>query len=326
VVTIIAELPVSTSGMFTQSRPPRAGTGFLMFESETRYYIATNAHVIEGAGEVRVSINGSAEISAVPIGRDDAADLAVIAIYKSGAANVGINSVTIANFGDSDAAQVGEIVVAIGNAMGDGLTVTNGIISAKDIQIVVAGRVLDTLQTNAAINNGNSGGPLVNVFGEVIGINTARLAVHLGEGMAYAIPSHVAKPILERIIKEQGGTEALPRRPIMGVTISSWTETQAAAARDSLLERGIADELIIFPSSGVVLAQVTARSPAQQAGLRVNDIVTAMDGVTLNTADDFIGQMETKRAGDIVTLTVIRDGTQSLQIRVTLVANSNPLF
>jgi serine protease Do len=323
VVAITAEVP-GGSGIFASQGRPRAGTGILMYETESRYYIATNAHVIEGASSVNVSIEGSRGISAVPIGRDSDADLAVIAVYKADAITVGIHSVVIARFGDSQASQVGEIVIAVGNAMGDGISVTNGIISAKDIQIAVAGRRLDTLQTNAAINSGNSGGPLVNVYGDVIGINTAKLSVQLGEGMAYAIPSHVAKPILERIIRES--TDPTPQRPIMGVVIDTWTEVQAAAAASSLINRGISPDLVVYPTEGVRLSQISARSPAQQAGLRPNDIVTAIDNTPIATSDDFIAQMYTKTAGQEITLTIIRNGLESLEIKVTLIANTTPIF
>jgi serine protease Do len=328
VVTITAEVP-GPSGIFipAQSRA-RAGTGILMYETESRYYIATNAHVIEGASMVHVSIEGAAKISAVPIGRDDEADLAIIAVYKSDAVAVGIHSVIIARFGESHRTQVGEIVLAIGNAMGEGIAVTNGIVSAKDIQIFVDGRRLDTLQTNAAINRGNSGGPLVNVFGEVIGINTAKFSEQLAEGMAYAIPAHVAKPILERIIRDsvESDTEPVQRRPIMGVELSNWTATQATASAGNLLSRGVASERIIYPDQGVRIARVFAGSPALRAGLRVNDIITVMDGVAIVAFDDFVEQISTKNVGDEVTLTIIRNGTESLEIKVTLAANAGPLF
>ncbi|MCL2235674.1 MAG: trypsin-like peptidase domain-containing protein [Defluviitaleaceae bacterium] len=322
VVTIAAELP--GTGIFGLNQgQERAGTGIIMYETSTRYYIATNAHVIAGSNMVSVSINGSEYIAAVPIGRDDDNDLAVIAVYKGNAIEAGVYSVTLARFGDSSQAQVGEIVVAIGNAMGEGISVTNGIISATNNTIFVEGIILDVMQTNAAINRGNSGGPLVNAYGEVIGINTAKFAERLAEGMGYAIPSHVAKPILERIMQE--GTA--PRRPMIGITMDNWTTVMSETFLAGLIEL-YPDEAadFIVPEQGVLVVNVLTGSPALSAGLQRHDIIIATDGVVITNSDDLIEFMSGQQVGNTVVFTIVRDSSEVLDIPIVLAPNMSPQF
>ncbi|MCL2620692.1 MAG: S1C family serine protease [Defluviitaleaceae bacterium] len=320
VVTITATLP--GTGIFGLNQgQERAGTGILMYETASRYYIATNAHVIAGADNVTVSIEGSTEIRAVPIGRDDGNDLAVIAVYKADALESGITSVTLARFGDSNQVQVGEIAVAIGNAMGEGISVTNGIISAINNTIFVDGIILDVMQTNAAINRGNSGGPLVNAYGEVIGVNTAKFAERLAEGMGFAIPSHVAKPILEGIMRE--GYE--PRRPMIGITMNDWTAAYAQAHLQSLLQRYSEDELIV-PNHGALVASVVNGSPASHAGMLRHDIIIATNGQYIADADALIRFMTDQRVGNTVIFTVVRNSSEILEIPVVLGPNLAPQF
>ena len=315
-------LITATGGMpanFLLGPGQSAGSGILMYETSTRYYIATNAHVIEGAREVFVSIAGSDEIPAVPVGRDDDADLAVIAIYKAEAVARGVTSVTIASFGDSDAMLVGNVVLAIGNSMGAGNTVTNGIISALERDIFVAGRQLEVLQTNAAINRGNSGGPLVNIHGEVIGINTAKFTETLAEAMGYAIPSNIAMPILERLMHEHDS--ALHRRPMIGVNIATLNDEISEELIAILTRQGISPNYINLPEQGVVVTTVGRDTPASRAGLRVYDIITAIDGVQVATNEDLIDIFSTMNAGDQVVLSIIRYGHEIMDINVTLGPN-----
>ncbi|MCL2575423.1 MAG: trypsin-like peptidase domain-containing protein [Defluviitaleaceae bacterium] len=321
VVTLSVVMPSDASVRAGETRS-RAGTGILMYETASRYYIATNAHVIAGGVEVYASIEGSAPIATIPIGRDDAEDLAVIAVEKGEAVRAGVTSVTLARFGDSHAAQVGEIVVAIGNAMGEGIAVTNGIVSAKDVEIYVDGMFLDVLQTNAAINRGNSGGPLVNVFGEVIGINTAKFNEQVAEAMGYAIPSNVAKPILERIMHE--GPEA--PRPRIGINGDTWTARDAQNFVTTLTRRGHNPQTLMVPQSGALVTLVGMGGPAYQAGMQRNDIIVAVGGVTIDNFDDLISNMGTRREGDIVVFTVIRGGLERIDIPITLGEPIMPSF
>lgn len=320
VVTITAVLP--GTGIFGLNQgQERAGTGILMYETTSRYYIATNAHVIAGADTVTVSIEGSGEIRAVPIGRDDDNDLAVIAVYKADAFEEGVTSTSLARFGDSHQVQVGEIVVAIGNAMGEGISVTNGIISAINNTIFVDGIILDVMQTNAAINRGNSGGPLVNVYGEVIGVNTAKFSERLAEGMGFAIPSHVAKPILEDIMRQ--GFES--RRPMIGVNIDNWTPTQAQAHLQNLLQY-YPEETLIVPEQGVLVTSVINDSPALYAGILRHDIITAANGQEIGSMDALIQFMTDRNVGDTVIFTLVRNSYVILEIPVVLGPNMSPRF
>ena len=290
---------------------PNAGSGIIIYETASRFYIATNAHVIEGAREVHVSIAGSLKIPAVPVGRDDDADLAVIAVYKFEAIERGATAVRTAVFGDSSLMRVGESVIAIGNSMGEGNTVTMGIVSAVDREIRVRGRNLLVMQTDAAINRGNSGGPLVNFNGEVIGINTAKFTEELAEGMGYAIPSNVAMPILERIMHYEG-------RPMIGVTIATLNPRTAEQLANALISQGFDSESFDMPGHGVLINSVNPNGPAGQADLRAGDIVTAVDGTIVMTSDEFIEILTSLSVGDSIALTLLRNASQVMEIEVTL--------
>jgi len=318
VVLISANIPASSrNAFFNFSGPTLAGSGIIMYETSTRYYIATNAHVIAGAEVVRVSIAGSPKIPAMPVGRDDDADLAIIAVNRADALQQGVSSVRIARFGDSSLMQVGEAVVAIGNSMGEGNTVTNGIISAIDREIFVADRHLpEVLQTNAAINQGNSGGPLINLYGEVIGINTAKFSERLAEGMGYAIPSNVAMPILERIMQQ--GDIASGQRPMIGIGFGELTEGIAESLRQTYIIMGADEDDLIIPDQGLLITRVFANSPAYRAGLEHHDIITAVNGTQMTAENQIIDIFSGLQVGDTVTLDIIREGVEALTVEVVL--------
>ena len=320
VVLITASMAPSSGGVFgfNFGSGTSAGSGILMYETSTRYYIATNAHVIEGAQEVHVSIAGSPKIPAMPVGRDDGADLAVIAVNKAPAIQQGVTSVRLASFGDSSLMLPGEGVLAIGNSMGEGITVTNGIIGAINREIFVQNRHLpEVLQTNAAINQGNSGGPLINLNGQVIGINTAKFSERLAEGMGYAIPSNVAMPILERIMHESSAAAATGR-PMIGITFTTLNENLAEHLRSIYIDNNVDEDVLLVPDEGLLIRSVVAGSPASVADLRVDDIITAVDGTAMTTDYQIISIFSAMQVGDEVTLSIVRDGTESLEITVAL--------
>lgn len=296
---------------------PHAGSGIIFYETDSRIYIATNAHVIEDAQTVVVSINGSGMIPAVPVGRDDAEDLAVIAVYRFEAAAQGIANVTVARFGDSDVMRVGNGVIAIGNSMGEGNTVTDGIVSAVNREIRVAGRILLVLQTNAAINRGNSGGALINMNGEVIGINTAKFTEELAEGMGYAIPSNIAKPVLTRLMHEYTERGGLSR-PMIGVDIVSLTPEIAEELTEALIRQGLDADEFHIPDEGIWINGVGRDSPANQAGLHATDIITAVNGISVSTSADFIAITSEMAVGDTIVVSIIRMGSEEMEITVTL--------
>ena len=210
----------------------------------------------------------------------------------------GIEKVTTATFGDSDALEVGECVIAIGNAMGMGLSATDGIISMKGQTINVDGNNLTVLQTSAAINSGNSGGALVNSKGEVIGINTAKYNSSMAEGMGYAIPSNYIKPIVEELLET--GTQP---KPYIGITGTSITEENA--------------ELYKLPV-GALIMEVTENGPAAKAGLEVGDVITQYNGKTVMDMDTLVELVNATEIGKTVDIHVVRNGQQSIDLKITI--------
>lgn len=234
------------------SMPPSAlGSGFVV--DAQKGYIVTNNHVIRDAEEVRVTFHDDETLTAKIIGHDDKTDIAVLQVETD-------KPLTAVDFGDSDILRVGDWVLAIGNPFGLGGTVTAGIISARqrDIQ---AGPYDDFLQTDASINRGNSGGPMFDMDGKVIGINTAIFSPSGGSvGIGFAIPSALAKPVIDQII-EYGRT----RRGWLGVRIQKVTEE-------------IAESLGLESDNGALVASVTEDGPAEDAGLKTGDVLLKFNG------------------------------------------------
>lgn len=280
-----------------------AGTGILFNETDSNYYIATNAHVIENAKGVQVSIDDSDKITAKLVGKDIRADLAVISVSKADAQKAGVKNAVIATFGNSDLVQVGDVVLAIGNSLGDGNTATNGILSSEEKEIMIEGRNLTVLQTNAAINQGNSGGPLVNLNGEVIGINTAKLSQSSNinvEGTGYAIPSNVAKPIITQLMQQIS-------KPIIGIKGRNLTAAES--------------EQYNLPQAGVIIVSIEENYPAQKAGLEVNDIITGINEEPVLSMDQLIETLSKHKVGDKVDVKIIRNGKDFMTVSVSLAEN-----
>lgn len=230
------------------------GSGFIY--DKANGIIVTNNHVIKDADEIKVTLHNEVILPAKLIGSDDKTDLAVLKVDLSGQ-NDSIADVTM---GNSDTLRVGDWVIAIGNPFGLGGTVTAGIVSARkrDIQ---AGPYDDFIQTDASINRGNSGGPMFNIRGELIGINTAIFSPSGGSvGIGFAIPSALAAPIIKQLV-EFGRT----RRGWLGVHVQTVTEE-------------IADSLGLAKAEGALVANVTATGPAEMAGLQAGDIILSFDG------------------------------------------------
>lgn len=235
--------------------PSSLGSGFVIDAEQG--YIVTNSHVIEDADEVRVTLHDDTTIPAKIIGRDEKTDLAVIKVDTD-------HKLTEVNFGDSDKMRVGDWILAIGNPFGLGGTVTTGIISAqqRDIQ---SGPYDDYIQTDASINRGNSGGPMFNLEGKVIGINTAIFSPSGGSvGIGFAIPSDLARPVINQLIKF-GET----RRGWLGVRIQTVTDE-------------IAESLGLENAEGALVASVTDTGPAEEAGLQAGDIILEFDGQAIS--------------------------------------------
>lgn len=275
-----------------------AGSGVIFYSDDSRVAIATNYHVIENANTIYVTFEGDVSVPAKVIGTRSESDLAVLTVNWKDLNDAGIEQVTTAVFGDSDALEVGSEVIAIGNAMGMGLSATDGIISMKEQTINVDGNKLGVLQTSAAINSGNSGGALVNASGEVIGINTAKYNSAMVEGMGYAIPSNYIKPIVEELLKT--GTQP---KPYIGITGTNITEETAPQYK--------------LPVGALVL-EVTEGSPAEKAGLQVGDVITQFDGKTVMDMDSLVEKVNAAKIGSTVDIYVIRDGDVGVELKIKI--------
>lgn len=230
------------------------GSGFII--DAANGFIVTNAHVIQDAETVRVTLHDDTTMPAEVVGRDEKTDLALLKVTTK-------HPLVAAKFGDSAPLRVGDWVIAIGNPFGLGGTVTTGIVSAQQRDIN-AGPYDDFIQTDASINRGNSGGPMFNMNGEVIGINTAIYSPSGGSvGIGFAIPSNLSKPIIDQLVK-YGHT----RRGWIGVRIQSVTED-------------IAESLGMDAHSGALIASVLPGGPAEQAGLKPGDIILEFDGKSI---------------------------------------------
>lgn len=275
---------VSVSGVIDYSGIiPQAtegiGSGFIINEEG---YILTNYHVIEGAQEVSVTLSDGTEAKAKVVNYDQNQDVAMIKISDE---NVKVPAVV--ELGDSDALRPGEEVLAIGTPLSKDFnqTVTSGIISAVSRNIQTSsGVTLNLLQTDAAINPGNSGGPLVNTKGEVIGINTMKIASDEVEGIGFSIPINDIKDRIEALSK-----------PILNLGISIREVTEDLAKQYKMEE-------------GLYIVEVTEFSPAEKAGLKAGDVIVKFDGKRITTFDELKEIRDTKSEGDVVSVEVVRDG------------------
>ena len=284
---------VSISSM--TSSGTSSGTGIIMSSDG---YVITNHHVISGALVISVLTNDNREFEAALVGSDEMSDHAVLKIDARG--------LQAAEFGDSSKLRVGDSVVAIGDPLGVQLrgTMTNGIISAINRDLTVGDRTMTLIQTNAALNNGNSGGPLINCYGQVIGINTVKMSSYYTasatvEGLGFAIPISVAKPIIDELI-ENGYVAG---RPAIGISGDSLPTYYRAYYR--------------LPD-GVYVTSVNDGSDAKAKGIREGDIVTAINGEVISSIDDLNTIKNQYAAGDEVTLTIYRSGAY-YEVTVTLV-------
>lgn len=276
-----------------------SGSGVIYKVDGNVAYIVTNHHVIEGAKQLEVMLDDGTKVEAQPVGSDIWTDLAVISIPSEGIQ-------TFAQFGDSDALKQGETVIAIGNPLGLDFygSVTTGVISGKDRSVPVdlnqdgiEDWSTDVLQTDAAINSGNSGGALVNIVGDLIGINSMKIAESSVEGLGFAIPINSAIPVIEEL--EKIGEV---QRPTMGVSLIDLTEVPAYYQQQTLK---LPEEV----TSGVVVSQVVPGSAADKAGLQQYDVIVEMDGEKIENAIELRKHLyNEKEIGDTLQMKVYRQG------------------
>lgn len=274
------------------------GSGIIISEDG---YILTNNHIINTsstssyyevgkANKVTVTLyNDETEYEGTIVGTDEQTDLAVIKIDKTGLAS--------ATLGDSDSVQVGEFAMAIGNPLGMQSSVSSGMISAVNRKVTSDGKTYTLIQTDTAINSGNSGGALVNSKGEVIGINTLKMSGSGIEGMGFAIPVNSAKPIYEQLIQYNK-----VKRPYIGIS-----------GRDLDEQTAKANNLV----AGVYILSIDEFSAAEKAGLKIGDVITAIDGKSITKMDELNEVKNTHNIGDEIKLKIYRNGSEK-EINVTL--------
>ena len=288
---------VSISSM--TSSGTSSGTGIIMSSDG---YVITNHHVITGALVISVLTNDNQEFEAALVGSDEMSDLAVLKIDARG--------LQAAEFGDSSKLRVGDSVVAIGDPLGVQLrgTMTNGIISAINRDLTVGDRTMTLIQTNAALNNGNSGGPLINCYGQVIGINTMKMSNFYSssttvEGIGFAIPIDTAKPIIDELI-EKGYVSG---RPAIGID----GETLPATYR-----------IYYRLPQGIYVTRVYRNSDAAAKGISEGDIITAINGVSVTTMEQLNRVKNQFTAGQTITLTIYHGGVSS-DVEIILMDRAN---
>ncbi len=294
-VVAISTVAYTQSWFFGTTEVDGSGSGFVFAKDPYNVYIATNNHVISGATDITVSFNDNTPLAGKVVGTDQNADLAVVSVTTSDLKAAGIEEVVVATFGDSDSVSSGDPVIAIGNALGEGITATSGIVSAISKKINVQGKTLTVIQTDAAINAGNSGGPLFNSKGEVIGINTAKFSSETIEGIGFSITSNVAAPIFEKLATGES-------TPTLGVSVQ-------AVPTEYVSQLGT--------SAGAYVVDVTEGGNAYIAGIQVGDIITSFNGEAIFGPDQLVEQVKECSANQIVEITGLRNG-QSFTIQVTL--------
>jgi serine protease Do len=296
VVAITTE--TATLDFFNRPRTQEgAGSGWII---DSDGIIVTNNHVVENAEKVTVELSDGRTFQAGPddVFRDPVADLAIVKINA--------RNLPAANLGNSKSLRVGEWVIAIGNALGEGISAKEGTVSRLNVSLTVdQGQTLfDLVETSAAINPGNSGGPLVNMAGEVIGINSIKIATVSIEGIGYAISTQTAVPIIEELINR-------------GYVVRPWLGIAPVTVDQSI---AVANGLSV--DKGVVIAYILAGGPADKAGLRELDVITHFNGEEVVAAEDLVQAIRSAKAGDTVTITFVR-GDETMTTTAVL-ENSPP--
>jgi S1-C subfamily serine protease len=277
------------AGSRGEGRAMGTGSGFVLTPDG---FVLTNSHVVHGAGQIHVTLSDGFRSSAELVGDDPHSDLAVIRVHTSGLTHVVL--------GDSQSIRVGQLAIAVGNPLGFQCSVTAGVVSALGRSLRArSGRLMDDIiQTDTALNPGNSGGPLVNSRGEVIGVNTAMILP--AQGICFAIASNTAKRVATQLV-----AYGKFRRSFIGV-----------AGQNVPLPRRFVREHDLLDDTAVLVMGVEQNSPAQSAGLLQGDLIIGLDDRSVASVDDLHAQLTDARVGVLTRLTILRDGRRE-QIEIT---------
>lgn len=289
VVSITSTIQSSNYYGFGTQESEGAGSGFIVAKTKDNLMIATNNHVVSDATSLTVGFADDTTAKATVVGTDSSADLAVISVKLSDIKDSTASKIKVATLGSSDDLKVGEEVVAIGNALGYGQSVTTGVVSAKNREISLTDGTMNLLQTDAAINPGNSGGVLINMDGQVVGINNAKLEDTSVEGMGYAIPITTAKTILTDLMN--ASSVNTKDAAFLGVVGRDINESYSSAL-------GI--------PSGIYVSQVVSGSPAEKAGISAGDVITKFEGNNVSTMSGLKEKLALKKANTKVKITFKR--------------------
>lgn len=301
-------------GQQYSSEAVSSGSGIIVGENDNELLIVTNYHVVDSAKELSVQFVDEEQVKAQVKGTDMDKDLAVIAVQLSDIDRNTLDQISIATMGDSDELVVGQPVIAIGNALGYGQSVTTGVVSALNRAIALSSQeeqrdseINCFIQTDAAINPGNSGGALLNTKGEVIGINSSKIGGNAIEGMGYAIPISDAEPIIEELMQKETRFKVdEAKKGYLGIT---GVNVEAEYS-----------EVYGIPK-GVYISSVTEGTGAEAAGLVRGDIITGINGQEVESMEELKEEMNYYQDGDTITLTIMQGsptGYQSKDVQVTL--------
>lgn len=304
-VVAITNKMVVQSFFSEQTESQGSGSGVIFNINKDSVLILTNNHVVENATELLVALDADERYKATLVGVDPISDLAVIKIDRSLVPMDILMGIQPVIFGDSDALEVGETAIAIGNPLGYNDTVTVGVISAVNREVRLETGINTLIQTDAAINPGNSGGALVNAKGELIGINTVKISDTSVEGIGFAIPINNAKPIIEQLL-----SKGYVSRPYLGVSGRNVDDETS--------------ELYELPI-GVVVIDVVPNSAADRLGLIRGDVIIGFEDVKITSIEQLIAEIAKYQVGDEVRITYIRDGKTKMEGRTTLLDKNAPV-
>lgn len=304
-------------GQTYQQQTESAGSGVIIAQNDTELLIVSNNHVVEGAQELSVCFSVDTEdpenavVKAQTKGTDPSHDLAIVAVNLSDIPDDIKNQIKVIPIGDSDSLEMGQQVVAIGNALGYGQSLTVGYVSALNREVTVDDITNNMIQTDAAINFGNSGGALLNTAGELVGINSVKAASEGVEGMGYAIPMNTAMPILNELMNRQTRTEVdTSEMGYLGV-----------------VPRDVSDEAkeVYNMPAGAFIYEVSEGSAAEAAGLKKGDIITKLDGQTISSREDLFDRMNYYKAGETIDLVVATaEGGEYVERTVSVTLDKRP--